>query len=108
VQPKTKEHWILRITPHRCRQRVIRIGFVGGTICTAIIHLAGMIGLYLGPIAFAAWRPRAPISRPVLWLRSISDPDWFMLTYTLAVSIIIGVIFVSASFAEYVRNTRNA
>ena len=67
-----------------------------------------MAGLYLAPIGFAAWRPGAPISQPVFWLLRISDPEWFILTYTLAMGVIIGIIFVGSSFFDYVRIDRNA
>jgi hypothetical protein len=69
--------------------------------------LGAFVGLFLGPLAVSVWRPAAPISQPVLWLRQVSEPDAFMLIYTLVMVIFIGVVYIGHSFLEYLRNDLN-
>jgi hypothetical protein len=104
-----KPHWILRITPERHRQRVTRIAIIFGAICTMVWMLAAFIGLFLGPLAFTVWRPTAPISQPILWLRRVSGPDAFILTYSLSMLLIIAIVFTGQDFLQRVKpNARNA
>jgi len=103
-----KEHWILRVTPEPYHNRIIRVGRFFGVLCSMIWILGAVGGLYLGPLAFAVWRPAAPISQPVLWLRRVSEPDAFMLIYTLVMMTFIGVVYIGHSFLEYLRNDRNS
>ncbi len=107
--PSSKEHWILRVTPQSQRKRVVQIGRIFGVVCSMIWFLGAFVGLFLGPLVFAVWRPAAPISQPILWLRRVSGPpDAFLLTYTLMMMAFIGIVFTGYSFLEYLRNDRNA
>ena len=104
-----KPHWLLRITPERHRERVTRIAIVFGALCSLVWFLAAFVGLFLGPLAFAVWRPTAPISQPVLWLRRISGPDAFILTYGLSMLLVIAIVYSGQSFVERLKpNDRNA
>jgi hypothetical protein len=109
MQPQTgKEHWILRLTPERHRHRVIRIGFIFGAACHAVLMLCGCFGLFFAPLSFAVWRPAAPIAQPVIWLRRISGAEAFPLTYTLVMCAIIAIVFTGYAFHESLRKQPNA
>jgi hypothetical protein len=95
-----KPHWLLRITPERHRERVTRIGIIFGALCSMVWMLAAFFGLFFGPLLFAVWRPTAPISQPVLWLRRVSGQDAFYLTYGLSMFAIIAVIYAGQDFVE--------
>jgi hypothetical protein len=71
--------------------------------------LAAFAGLFFGPLAFAVLRPDAPISQPVLWLRRVSGPDAFVLTYGLSMIVIIAIIYTGHTFVERTNaNNRSA
>lgn len=107
--PHEKTHWILRVVSERHHPRVMRIGLVFGAICRMIWMLAAFAGLFLGPILFFAWRPSAPISQPILWLRNVSGSnDAFLLSYTIAMITFISVIRAGCSFVDYINKSRNA
>ena len=105
--PSSKEHWILRVSPQSQRKRVVQIGRIFGVVCTMIWFLGAFVGLFLGPLAFSVWRPAAPISQPILWLRRISGSEAFILTYTLVMMAFIGIVFTGYSFLDYIRTDRN-
>jgi len=103
-----KEHWILRITPQPHRQLVIRVGRIFGTICSMVWMLGAFMGIYLGPLAFAVFRPAAPVSQPILWLIRVLDSDTFILTYTLIMLVFIGIVLTGHTLLEHLHNIRNA
>jgi vacuolar-type H+-ATPase subunit I/STV1 len=104
----SKEHWILRITPQCYRERVTRIGLYFGIVCSFIWMMGAFFGLFFGPALFAIWRPEAPISQPILWLRRISGSEAFVLTYTLSMMAFIGIIHTGHTLLNYLRNNRKS
>jgi hypothetical protein len=100
-----KPHWILRMTPKRYRSRVIRIGLVFGALCSMVWMVAAFFGLFLGPLALAVWRPAAPISQPIIWLRRVSGPNGFPFTYGLSMLVIVGVVYTGQTFRSNSRGT---
>ena len=103
-----KIHWILRVTPESHRERVKRIGLIIGALCSMVWMLGAFAGLFLAPILFSVWRPAAPISQPVLWLQRTSGSEWFILTYSVAMVALIGIIRTGCTFFDHVTNNRNA
>ena len=103
-----KEHWILRITPPRYRDRVTRVGLIFGPICRIVWMFGAFSGLFFGPLTFAISKPTAPISQPILWLRRISGADGFLWTYTLTMFVFIGVVYTGHTLLEYLHKSRNA
>ena len=99
-EAQRKPHWILRIIPPRYRQRITRVALIVGSICSVIWMFAAFAGLFFGPLAFAVWRPETFIFQPVLWLRRVSGPDAFILTYGISMLVIIGVIYTGHTFRE--------
>lgn len=64
--------------------------------------LGAFAGLFLEPIFYSNFRPDAPVSRMVHWVKRAVGPEDFVLVYTLGMLAMIAIIRTGCTFFEYV------
>ena len=76
---------------------------VVGAVGYVSFYMGGLFAILLGPLAYAAWRPNAPISQPVIWLKHLTGKDSFLLTYLLIQGFVAITLFCGSMLFEYLR-----
>lgn len=82
------------------------MGQACGAVCWRRMHhgmdAGGVCGVVPGAHLYSNFRPDAPVSRLVHWVKRAAGPEDFVLVYTLGMLAIIAIIRTGCTFFEYV------
>ena len=87
----SKTPWLLRSGSERQTKIITLIGSAIGIIGYFAYFFGGLVAIVFGPVAFAMWRPDAPISQPIIWLGRTVGPTPFIVIYF---SVMTAVAFI--------------
>ncbi|MFA5190484.1 MAG: hypothetical protein WC740_07160 [Verrucomicrobiia bacterium] len=100
-EPETP--WLLSHCPPRFLPLLEKAVFAVGLVSEVTIRVGGACAILFAPLLFAALRPDAPISQPVMWLRAHTNKDQFLVVYLLIQVFILLMLTWASSSLDYLR-----
>jgi len=86
--------WLLKVCPEHYKPMVVKIGCLVGAVGWMVFLWGGLLAMLIGPLAMARYRPKAPISAQINWLREQFPGDYSLLCVYSLIVFAIALIFL--------------